>query len=97
MASTVQDVVTAAQNACDVAEQFGSENGWTGTKRIDLQTKLDAANTKASDLQTQLDAANATVATLQGKIDAVKAARAAEESGETAADAARTQIDAALA
>ena len=88
--TTAADVVTAAEAACDAAESFGLANGWTGTTRV-------AALASATDLQTKLDAANATIATLQGKIDAVKAARAAEESGETAADAARTQIDAALA
>ena len=79
---TIQDVVSAQQNALDVAHAFAGMPS-TADQLAALQAKVD-----------ELTAENAS---LKGVIDTVKAARQAEEAGEVAADAARKQIDDALA
>ena len=89
---TPTDVVTTAQQACDTAEQFGIQEGWTGTTR---QQGLAAVTANAA-LQTQLTAANAQVtsltsanASLTAEIATVKADLAT-----LAADLAKAQADA---
>jgi hypothetical protein len=94
--ATAQDVVTAqlaafnaSQAALDTAQDFAGVPR-TSAHIADLQAQLDAANANVTTL-------TADKAALQGKLDAIKAARQSEEAGEVAADAARKQIDAALA
>ena len=69
MATTIDQLVTAAENACDVTEQYATENGVT------LLTRVQAV-AEVTSLQADLASARAQVSALQTKIANAQAALA---------------------